>query len=661
MRTLAPSSGLASELDPVGRVVLEFEEAWRSGPPPLDRFRDRFGDDDASYGLAELVLADLQQPLLAAASAPPPASTSTATPSSPPSRGRALSLIYEEYCLRAEAGEAVDPSEFCRAYPTWRDSLVSQLAYHRDLSRAVEPVDPDDAPAFPGPGDRFGGFELVGRAGQGRLGPRLPRPVRRARRQAVRPEDLARPRRRAGDPRQARPPEHRPGHRRSVVDPATGLRGLCMPYRPGLALDEVIRRLRRDGARRAGPARLRAMVDAEADPARADGDPPGWSDFPGAGSYADAVAWIGLKIAQALSHAHGRGFYHRDVKPENVLLNGRDGPQLIDFNLAHDPALGRRGPRRPTGAARSPTWPASTSRRSSTRRAGTRSTAAPTSSRSAWSSASCSTLAAPARPADRLPLPRAINAMVQARRGPAAADPRGQPPRAARAGGDRREVPGRVGRRTATPSAADLAADLALYLGRRPLLYARNPSRIEVALNGLRRAPGAAGRGGRRGRRRHPLPELLVRIARGVRHPGRLGRRSTQLELAVGDEARGRHAEADTKIADVAGARRRHRRPRRRPSAATPARWPSASAWPRPTRRPLARRGRAEYREVLEARPRPGSRPSPAWATSSGSAAITPRRPSSMVRPSSGPNRCNAGPVRDALPCYRTNRARSSC
>ena len=61
MRTLSPSVGLASELDPVSRVVLEFEEAWRSGgPPPLDRFRDRFGPDEAPCGLAELVKADLQ-------------------------------------------------------------------------------------------------------------------------------------------------------------------------------------------------------------------------------------------------------------------------------------------------------------------------------------------------------------------------------------------------------------------------------------------------------------------------------------------------------------------------------------------------------------------------------------------------------------------------
>ena len=60
MRTLAPSLRPASELDPVSRVVLEFEEAWRSGPPPLDRFRDRFDDDEAPFGVAELVKADLQ-------------------------------------------------------------------------------------------------------------------------------------------------------------------------------------------------------------------------------------------------------------------------------------------------------------------------------------------------------------------------------------------------------------------------------------------------------------------------------------------------------------------------------------------------------------------------------------------------------------------------
>ncbi len=384
MRTLAPSIGIASELDPVGRVVLEFEEAWRSGPPPLDRFRARFGAADVSYGLAELVLADLRN-RFSRGERPAAREYLGRYPELAAEQGRALSLIYEEYCLRTEAGEAVDPSEFCRAYPTWRDSLVSQLAYHRDLSRAVERDEPDDAPEYPGPGDRFGGFELEAMLGRGgsahvylarsaALGGK-PFALKISADRGVEPAILGR----------LDHPNIIPVIS-SVVDPATGLRGLCMPYRPGLVLDEMIRRLRRDGAPPRRARAVRAMVDAEAAPREGDGDPPGWSDFPGDGSYADAVAWIGLKIAQALSHAHFRGFQHRDVKPENVLLNGRDGPQLIDFNLAHDPAL--------AGAARSAhrggTLPYMAREHLEAfldPRGGTRWTAAPTCSRSAWCSA----------------------------------------------------------------------------------------------------------------------------------------------------------------------------------------------------------------------------------------------------------------------------------
>ena len=48
-----------------------------------------------------------------------------------------LSLIYEEYCLREEAGEAPDPDSFCDRYEPWADSLASQLRYHRVLSQAA--------------------------------------------------------------------------------------------------------------------------------------------------------------------------------------------------------------------------------------------------------------------------------------------------------------------------------------------------------------------------------------------------------------------------------------------------------------------------------------------------------------------------------------------
>jgi eukaryotic-like serine/threonine-protein kinase len=45
------------------------------------------------------------------------------------------------------------------------------------------------------------------------------------------------------------------------------------------------------------------------------------------------IAWIMIRTAEAIQHAHSRGILHRDLKPANILMEG-ENPKITDFGLA---------------------------------------------------------------------------------------------------------------------------------------------------------------------------------------------------------------------------------------------------------------------------------------------------------------------------------------
>jgi serine/threonine protein kinase/TolA-binding protein len=243
----------------------------------------------------------------------------------------AVDLVYEEICLREEAGEASPAEEVLARFPQWRPQLELLLECHRVL-------DPErTAPRFPAVGEELDGFRLEAELGRGARGRVF---------LAVQPELGERPVVLKVTPCEGQ--EHlslaRLQHTNIVPlysaheDPRRNLRVLCMPYFGGATLARVLQRLHdRPVEDRDGSDLLRAL-DAEARAA----PPPGPSHCPGRrylahDNYVPAVCWLGAYLADALEHAHERGLLHLDVKPSNVLLAADGTPMLLDFHLALPP------------------------------------------------------------------------------------------------------------------------------------------------------------------------------------------------------------------------------------------------------------------------------------------------------------------------------------
>ena len=74
----------------------------------------------------------------------------------------AVLVIYEEYCLREEAGESVDPAQFFARFPQWDAALRVVLDCHRLFQ--------DESAVFPEAGSELGELRLLSELGRGGAG-----------------------------------------------------------------------------------------------------------------------------------------------------------------------------------------------------------------------------------------------------------------------------------------------------------------------------------------------------------------------------------------------------------------------------------------------------------------------------------------------------------
>ena len=246
----------------------------------------------------------------------------------------ALSLIYEEFCLLADAGEAPDPDEFCRRYSSYRDSLAIQLKCHRELSRLATPVRPTSL--LLQSGESWNGFRIGSILGRGGTST-----VYLAYEDAMggRPVALKISADEGPEPVIVGCLDHpRIMPAFSVCrDTARSLRGLCMPYRLGAPLDAVFRQAwPLKNSHGASAFWTTSAGEWNVEPG-SPLDRPGWLGFPWSGAYENGVAWIVLVIAQSVAHIHSQGVVHCDIKPSNVYVGVHEGPLLFDFGFARSP------------------------------------------------------------------------------------------------------------------------------------------------------------------------------------------------------------------------------------------------------------------------------------------------------------------------------------
>jgi eukaryotic-like serine/threonine-protein kinase len=245
----------------------------------------------------------------------------------------AMDLIYEEYCLRNEAGETLVPSTFCKKFPTYHQSLQRLIDVHQFLDAHPE-VAEEKKWRWPESGDTVLGFKIIQKLGEGAiakvylaqqpdLGQRMV-VIKISRNGATEAKLLGK----------LEHPSIVPVH--SVhQDEASGLTCICMPFLGTATLVDLHDLAFSKGQPPESAEILMTVARQYRSLGTRDSEEPPAAN-PTQDTYVEGVVRLGVQLAEALAAAHAAGIMHRDIKPSNVLLSRSGRPMLLDFNLSTD-------------------------------------------------------------------------------------------------------------------------------------------------------------------------------------------------------------------------------------------------------------------------------------------------------------------------------------
>jgi serine/threonine protein kinase/Tfp pilus assembly protein PilF len=311
-------------------------------------------------------------------------------------------IAFEEYRLRRRAGQAPSPQEYARRYgvniegwptPTPQEASEQLSIRLEEASRTYrafrlapprqevtdepDPLDPpsidlddrlmltgvgefaclfrelkahdenlagqvaDSLSSFPKSGEEFYGFQLIDELGRGAFGRVY---LAKQASLAKRPVALKVSPDVGAESQTLAQLQHTHVVPIYSVHRAGVFQSVCMPYCGSVTVADVVRDLQSRPRRPRHGLELLRVLPVKSRPAGVQA-PDGPSEPVraelGKLTYAEAVLWLGARLASGLQHAHERGILHRDVKPANILITDEGLPMLLDFNVSED--LKQRG------------------------------------------------------------------------------------------------------------------------------------------------------------------------------------------------------------------------------------------------------------------------------------------------------------------------------